>query len=411
MPHVILTQPLVDGELAPGDYFDLSLPNFALRVGKSKRVFFVRVYERGDRIRVTLGLAGDPKVGRLRLKEARRQAAERLGQHADGILLKPPAGASVAQLNADTVTVDQLVTAFLDEHAGRWSASHLSASRFFAAMMRRQFGPSLARGVSRHQLKSVTREYAKSAPVNANRLHAFLSKLCRWAVNEELLDRNPIVALDKPTREHTRERTLTAAELRALWAALDAVAANPKSTRRTRAYVDLYRLRLLTAQREHSLRKLEWSMVDLAEKTIAFPGALMKKARPHVVPLGARALELLTARRAAASKVDRFVFGSRLGAGQAPAATRNVEIGLPDFRGHDLRRTAATLMSQHGIQRFDIARVLAHHDGSVTAVYDRYDYLAEKRVALELLDRVVGAILTPPAATAAPVLPFQRVAK
>jgi integrase len=270
-------------------------------------------------------------------------------------------------------------------------------------------GASLVRGVSRHQLKTLVRTYAERAPVNANRLHAFLSKLCRWAVNEELLDRNPIVALDKPTRETSRERTLTADELRAFWAALDTIAGKPTATRRARAFADLWRLRLLTAQREQTLRRLEWSMVDLDAKTLEFPSALMKKARPHVVPLGTRAAAVLTARRAAASLADRFVFGSRIGAGQAPARTRGVPVGLPDFRGHDLRRTAATLMSQHGIKRFDVARVLAHHDGSVTAVYDRYDYLSEKRVALDTLDRVIGDMLTPtPATASSTVVPFAR---
>src|SRR4029077_6610692 len=185
---------------------------------------------------------------------------------------------------------------------------HSSASRIFAAMVTRQFGPSLARGIGRHQFKLLIRTYATQAPINANRLQAFCSKLCRWAVNEELLERNPISGLDKPTRERSRERTLEAHELRTFWAALEAVAANPKSTKRTRAYVDLYRIRLLTAQREHSLRQLEWTMGNFETKTIALPAALRKMARPHVVPLAPRALAILPARRNAAALVDRFVF-------------------------------------------------------------------------------------------------------
>ena len=408
MPRLVLTQALVDSPtLMPGDYRDLTLPNFGLRVGKTRRVFYIRIRERGQRIRLMLGLAGDPLHGRLRLREARRQAAERLGLHAEGAVLKPPLGAATGLLHPETVTVAQLVTAFVTEHEGRWSKSHRSASRSFAAMLTRQFGPSLVRGINRHQLKLLIRTYASQAPINANRLQAFISTLCRWAVNEELLERNPIIGLDKPTRERSRERTLEAHELRTFWAALDAVTANPTSTRRTRAYADLARMRLLTAQREHSLRQLEWSMVDLEAKTIAFPAALMKMARPHVVPLGDRAWKILEHRRAAAHVVDRFVFGSRLGAGQAPAPTRGLRIGLPDFRGHDLRRTAATLMSQHGILRFDVARVLAHQDGSITAVYDRYDYLSEKRRALETLDRVITSILEPTPATST-VVPFVR---
>jgi integrase len=49
---------------------------------------------------------------------------------------------------------------------------------------------------------------------------------------------------------------------------------------------------------------------------------------------------------------------------------------------HDLRRTAATGMGRLGISRFIIGRVLNHADRSVTGIYDRHEYIEEKRKAL-----------------------------
>jgi integrase len=54
-----------------------------------------------------------------------------------------------------------------------------------------------------------------------------------------------------------------------------------------------------------------------------------------------------------------------------------------DFRGHDLRRTAASNMASMGFPRFVIARILNHVETGVTAVYDRHSYDREKREALE----------------------------
>jgi integrase len=404
MPHVVLTQPLVDGPLAAGVYYDLSLPNFALRVGANRRVFYVRVREAGARVRVTIGQAGDPATqpGRLRVKAARQRAAELLALHGDGVVLKPADDAGADVLHADTVTVSQLVHAFHEEHAASWSPAHASNQRSHGARLVRALGPVPAKALSRHQLKTLLRKYAERAPVNANRYHAFLSKLCRWAVNEELLAANPIDQLGKVTVEESRDRELTAAEIVRLWAALDAVDANPKATPRDRALAAIWRLRLLTAQREAPLRQLQWSWVNFTDKLLDIPAGVMKgrkgKRTAHVVPLGPRALAVLQQRRDVASQLDLFVFGTRAGTSKAPGATRRAPIALPDFQGKDLRRTAATLMATHGITEFVIARVLAHKNASITGIYNRYEYVAEKRIALDTLDRVLGAIL----------LPFQR---
>ena len=68
---------------------------------------------------------------------------------------------------------------------------------------------------------------------------------------------------------------------------------------------------------------------------------------------------------------------------KAPSAVRDA-LGL-DFRGHDLRRTAATHMAAAGVPRGHIAHVLNHVEGGAraTRVYDRHSYDREKRTALE----------------------------
>jgi integrase len=57
--------------------------------------------------------------------------------------------------------------------------------------------------------------------------------------------------------------------------------------------------------------------------------------------------------------------------------------GIPHFTPHDLRRTAASFMTKLKIPRLHVEKVLNHSTGDIAEVYDRHDYLPEKRVALE----------------------------
>jgi len=83
------------------------------------------------------------------------------------------------------------------------------------------------------------------------------------------------------------------------------------------------------------------------------------------------------------------------------AATFTVD----NFRGHDLRRTAASIMAGGGINRLVISKVLNHVERGVTRVYDRHSYDPEKTAALVWWDGKLTAILENKGGT---VLPFAK---
>jgi integrase len=85
------------------------------------------------------------------------------------------------------------------------------------------------------------------------------------------------------------------------------------------------------------------------------------------------------------------------------AATRALQrarnaIGVPDWRVHDLRRTAATMMGEMGVKPHVISHVLNHISvtrGKVTGKhYNQFTYDPEKREALNAwgarLERIVA---------------------
>jgi integrase len=65
---------------------------------------------------------------------------------------------------------------------------------------------------------------------------------------------------------------------------------------------------------------------------------------------------------------------------------------------HDLRRTAATIMGRIGIDQMTIGRVLNHSTttkATITgSVYDRHDYIPQKRIALEKLNSEIDRVLS-----------------
>jgi len=71
---------------------------------------------------------------------------------------------------------------------------------------------------------------------------------------------------------------------------------------------------------------------------------------------------------------------------------------IPDWRLHDLRRTAATGMARLNIPPHVVDKVLNHVSGTirgVAAVYNRFEYLEERRAALEAWGRYVCNLVSP----------------
>jgi integrase len=137
---------------------------------------------------------------------------------------------------------------------------------------------------------------------------------------------------------------------------------------------------------------MEWSDIDGEWWTI--PGSKTKNRLAHRVPLAPVALRIIEEMKSLVEgkgktkqPLPAFVFpGPRGGhienVQKAIQRIRN-STGIA-FRGHDLRRTAATQMTSMGIPRLTVRKILNHVEPGVTQIYDRYSYDIEKREALEI---------------------------
>lgn len=229
----------------------------------------------------------------------------------------------------------------------------------------------------------------QNGPVMADRVLAALRRLFNWHATRDGAFASPIVkgmARTKP-KERARDRILSDAELRALWAA----------TERTEPAIfgRFVRVLLLTAQRRGEVAEMRWREIEGDVWTV--PAERYKTKRANVVPLSDAVKGVLDGIRHRGEFVFSTDKGKRALGGftkakraldkRMLAELRKVsrKATLPPWTLHDLRRTARTLMAAAGVRPDISERVLGHVIAGVGGVYDRHDYRAEKAAALAAL--------------------------
>jgi integrase len=224
--------------------------------------------------------------------------------------------------------------------------------------------------------------------VMANRLVSHISSVYRRAQQLQLVPAgcNPARDVQAPAAEEARDRVLDEGELVKLWTYL----CNAEGQSRAGLRLAL-RLALITAQRIGEVCSARLDHIDLGSR--AWTISNTKNGRTHIVPLSDLAVQVIE-QAAASSEVDSwgYLFPSTGAKGHLrpdsvnTALTRDRDVVNIENRWtpNDLRRTAATSMGRLGVNRFILSRVLNHTDSSVDGIYDRHDYLSQKRRALIL---------------------------
>jgi integrase len=134
---------------------------------------------------------------------------------------------------------------------------------------------------------------------------------------------------------------------------------------------------------------MEWNDLDLDTAWWTIPAEKSKNRLAHRVPLTPLALRIFSQMQSltGGAKTNRYVFPSSKGDGPIENVQKAIQrikesTGI-NFVGHDLRRTAASMMTGMGVPRLVVGKILNHVEPGVTKVYDRHSYDKEKREALE----------------------------
>lgn len=373
------------------DYRDESLPGFGVRVSPGGRKSWIVVYRTNGRLRrLTLGV-----YPHLTLAEARAKAKDALHEAGNG---GDPATAKMAERRAETFA--DLAREYIERHASKKRSGDEDIRLLNGSPHKKKtgkkphvglvtrWGTRKVNDIKRRDVRELLDEIAARAPIMANRTLALVRKMFNFAIEHEWLEMNPCHMVKQPGQEKQRERVLSEDEIRRVWKALDDE--SPLIT-------TLFRIRLLTAQRGGEVHGAAWAELDLRSAWWTIPAERSKNGLAHRVPLSPQAVRILKAWRASAGDSSWVFPSSRKNrphiAHAQKAIERIVEASDVEFRGHDLRRTAASLMVGAGVPRLVVSKILNHVETGVTAVYDRHSYDLEKRAALDFWGRRLEAIV------------------
>src|SRR5262249_22899158 len=136
---------------------------------------------------------------------------------------------------------------------------------------------------------------------------------------------------------------------------------------------------------------------DLDERVIHLPPARTKNGRAHDVPLSMSALAIIAGIRRLPDADLVFTIKRQPVTGFSRAKERlDAGSGVSNWTLHDLRRTMASGLQRLGVRLEVTEAVLNHRSGStagIVGVYQRHDYAAEKRDALQRwADHVEGLV-------------------
>jgi integrase len=341
------------------------LKAFGIRVGKETKTFFVGVRIGGKYRRITIGKYDEKGRAGLTLKEARDRAYDVIKDAQAGITPE------LKKKRSERGTFGAVVESFMQDYA-----SKLRSRDEMQRMVNRDLSGWRDRQISeitRGEIKELLRIKARTAPVAANRLKALISKIFNWALKEEIIDSSPALRLDPPggsEQDRQRTRTLSEDEIKLVWNSFDRIGY---------PYGPLFKMLLLTGQREGEVGGMRWS--EIAPDGWHLPNERAKRGKGHLVPLSSLAREVL----ADVPQLGDLVFRGRQDKpldAYGHAKTR-INVNIPPWRLHDLRRTFATHMRSLGVDRLVVSKLLNHSEAGVTHIYDRYSADPEKAAAME----------------------------
>lgn len=413
MPKKMLTDRFVQFASSPDapqtDFFDTGCPGLSLRVGRAqdgaqpRRTWSLTFTspDTGKRARVKLGTYPE-----LPLAEARVRAITHRAAIAGGVdVAKEKKKARKAS------TFNDLATTYQSSHADGLRSGPDIRRRLNTNVLPALGSVAVAK-LRRSDFATVVDAVKKrGAKIEAARVFQDLRGMLRWALDQGLIDVDPMAGMKRPADSKPRERVLGDDEIKKLWQGLDNAEMSASSA-------TALRLALVTGQRLGEVTGAELAEFDLEAKLWTIPGDRVKNGDTHTVPLSALALELVRTAKALAQKrgaPSRYLFprphldeDGPIDSHSVSTAVRRSQaiIGLPKWTAHDLRRSAVTGMLELDIDLLVVGHVVNHKTTTRATVttqrYDRKNYGLAKRAALDLwgahIAGLVGAGALTPAA-------------
>jgi integrase len=387
MPRIRLTKSAIDAlPTSKSDvvYWDTGYPGFGIKVTpKGRKVFLVlyRTGGAGSKLRkYTIG-----PYARVTLHQARVVAQRVFAAKLEG--RDPAAEKREAKRRVVADRVEDLLETF--------TVQRLSQNRSggqIARLLRREVekawtGKSIHEISKRDVVEVISAIEQRGAPAAANKTLKSIKTFLRWCVGRAVLEQSPAEGVPLPAKEVARDRVLDDPELAQLILAARKIGG---------PYGGIVELLALTGQRREEVARLNWQELDLKQRIWTIPKSRTKNGKAHVVHLSDQALAVL-------KRVDQrgpLVF-SRLGTKPFQEFSRAKSLldqisAVSGWRLHDLRRTCVSGMARLGVAPHVADKILNHQAGTISgvaAVYQRHEFLAERKKALDIWGAHIGKLL------------------
>ena len=348
--------------LKPGTYFDTKTPAFGMRVGKHRRTWIVVKGAKSDK--QTIGHYPD-----MALSSARRLALTALG--------------SPYAPKADSVTFAEARDAFLEEnYRGKGERTKNEATRLLARL-------SFTGRLDDIDDTEINRKLSKLSHVPSEQLHAFrvLRTMLRWCMKppHRFIKHSPLDGYSPPSQDRKGTRVLSDQELTKLWNACEG------------QFGAMVKLLILWGTRNGETARIRREWVQ--DGVLTIPGEITKNGRAHAIPLLPIASSILDSLPNYGSYYfpARYDEDDHFNDGSWTKCKRQIDrkSGVKGYQIRDIRRTFRSGLSRLGVSR-DLCEIMLNHvtgagKTELDEIYDRYDFLAEKRLTLAKWEQHVSS--------------------
>lgn len=367
------------------ELYDAEVPGLTLRVSGSGAKSWSLTYRfKGTLRRLTLGQY--PGVSLKLARDRAREARASIQRGAD------PVEENKAQerdklLNGFASCVDDYVAKYAKPTQRTWKKTESVLKRFAV----KAWGDRPVKEIRRRDVVDLLDEVSRTRPGQAHHLRCFLSHMFKWLIEREVLEASPLTGVAPRFKPQPRSRTLSDAEIVALWKAT-ANLGGP--------FGAATRLLLLTGMRRDEVSRLRWDELDC--DWAAMPASRMKNGRDFRAPLSATA-KAIVGSQPKLTFIDRgelktcpWVFSTN---GKTPISgwgkakerldtfmSEEFREPVTEWRLHDMRRTVASGLAGLGYRTEIIKRVLAHvakANDVTSVVYNWHTYDAEAMEAIQ----------------------------
>ncbi|MEO1033883.1 MAG: tyrosine-type recombinase/integrase [Bacteroidota bacterium] len=313
-----------------------------------------------------------------------------------------------SSLNHKELTVKELFDLYIQYCKAKGEKAWKEKQRALRKDIIPVLGPYKANDVTLQDVAQIINDVFmdRNAGILSNRLLSYTRCLFKYGKNAlGAVEVNPCTDLEPLSRSNRRTRSLNSKEIYLFWN-------NLEKTRMTPVVKLALKFMLCTLARGIEVRYLEWSEIDLQDKTWIIPEHKTKNGTEHLIPLNSYALEILSHVKTLTGH-SKHVFGwhksmnTKCFMGHeelAPIGKTALSHGLhknfdcleisQKFTPHDLRRTGATMLTSVGYSKDWVSKLLNHSPSDVTGqIYDSFDYYEEKRAGIKSIEFILGQIL------------------